>query len=106
MVRKATWRQVRLVQRKPENKVSRSIGLVSGKREFWAAVGQSWSATDNAGVTQKNGHGDSVYIHHSFGKILREKKRRTCGVKFEREVGMRDFSLMGYVFRMREKTQL
>ena len=33
MVRKARWRQERLVQRKP-NKVSKSMGLVSWTREF------------------------------------------------------------------------
>ena len=45
----------------------------------------------------------TVSVHHSFRKILRGKKRRTCGLRFERGVGMREFSLMGCVFRMREK---
>ena len=85
--------------------MSRSIGLVSDKRILGCGRTKPVCNRQRRSDWEEwpRGH---VYIHHSFGKILREKKRKTCGVKFEREVGMRDFSLMGYVFRMREKTQI
>ena len=102
MVRKARWHQERLVQRKP-NKVSKSTGLVSWTREFWAVVGQSQSAADDTGVTGKKGHGDSV-----CSPLLQEDSQRKEKEDMWVEVWARGrderFSLMGYVFRMREKT--